>query len=150
VIAGKARFRGIKKIERLVGYRLPTSAFHGTTLEAISSRLNFDYLDPAVRTQLLSFFDDFLRCDCKESPFCDCPPKKFATAIIELRERGLDHRQISRHLLDEYGLDIYPADVLSFLEDSVHVLEAVRDIARLSGKEALAESAGSHIDLISR
>ncbi len=126
------------------------SAFHGTTLEAISDRLNFDYLDQAVRDQLLSFFDDFLTCDCKESPLCDCPAKKFAILIIELRERGLEHRQISSYLLDEYGLDMYPTDLLSFLEDSVHVLEAVRDIAGLDKRVELAQKANEHIALIAR
>ncbi len=126
------------------------SAFHGTTLEAISDRLNFDYLDQAVRDQLLSFFDDFLTCDCKESPLCDCPAKKFAILIIELRERGLEHRQISSYLLDEYGLDMYPTDLLSFLEDSVHVLEAVRDIAGLDKRIELAQKANEHIALIAR
>lgn len=150
MIAEKARFRSAKKLERLVGYRLPMSAFHGTTLEAISGRLNFDYLDPVVRTQLLSFFDDFLKCDCKESPLCDCPAKKFATLVIELRERGLEHRQISSYLLDEYGIEMYPTDLLSFLEDSVHVLEAIRDIAGLDKRMELEKKADEHIALIAR
>jgi superfamily II helicase len=150
VIAEKARFRSARKLERLIGYRLPVSAFHGTTLEAISGRLNFDFLDPTVRTQLLSFFDEFLRCNCKESPLCDCPARKFATFIIELRERGLDHRQISSYLLDEFGVEIYPADLLSYLEDSVHVLEAIRDIANLEKRVVLETKAREHIDLIAR
>jgi superfamily II helicase len=61
---------------------------------------------------------------------------------------GLDHRQISAHLLDEYGLDLYPADILSFLEDSVHMLEAIRDVAELQGRERLAENAIEHIKKI--
>jgi superfamily II helicase len=150
VIAEKARFRSARKLERLIGYRLPVSAFHGTTLEAISGRLNFDYLDPTVRAQLLSFFEEFLKCNCKESPLCDCPARKFATLIIDLRERGLDHRQISSYLLDEFGIEIYPADVLSYLEDSVHILEAIRDIACLEKRELLATKAREHISLIAR
>jgi superfamily II helicase len=150
VIAEKARFRSSRKLERLVGYRLPVSAFHGTTLEAVSGKLNFDHLDPTVRAQMLSFFEEFLRCRCKESPLCDCPARKFASLIIDLRERGLDHRQISSHLLDEYGIEIYPADILSFLEDSVHVLEAVRDIAGLEKRDQLQAKANDHIGLIAR
>jgi superfamily II helicase len=150
VIAEKARFRSSRKLERLVGYRLPVSAFHGTTLEAISGKLNFDFLDPTVRAQLLSFFDEFLRCTCKESPLCDCPARKFASLIIDLRERGLDHRQISSYMLEEFGIEIYPADILSYLEDSVHVLEAVRDVATLENREQLKTRANEHISLIAR
>ena len=100
--------------------------------------------------RLLSFFDDFLRCTCRNSPLCGCPEKKFAKKVIELRENGLDHRQIAAFLSDEYGIEIFPADVLSFLEDSVHVLEAIADVAHLNGEDALAAKTVEHIRLIER
>jgi superfamily II helicase len=150
LIADRARFKIAKRIERLAGYRLPDRAFNGTMLETLSSGINFDSFDFAVREQLLSFFNDFLRCTCKDSPHCGCPEKKFAIKVLELRENGLDHRQIAAVLLDEYGIELFPADLLSFLEDSVHVLEALSDIARLRGSHALAQSTDDHIRLIER
>jgi superfamily II helicase len=150
LIADRARFRIAKRIERLAGYRLPDRAFNGTMLETLSSGINFDSFDFAVREQLLSFFNDFLRCTCKDSPHCGCPEKKFAIKVLELRENGLDHRQIAAVLLDEYGIELFPADLLSFLEDSVHVLEALSDIARLQGNHALAQRTDDHIRLIER
>jgi superfamily II helicase len=119
-------------------------------LETLSSRVDYDALDFAVRQQVLVFFDDFLRCDCKNSPMCGCPEKKFAKKVIELRENGLDHRQISVFMLDEYGIEMFPADVLSFLEESVHVLEAISDVARLQGRGVLAKKTDDHIGLIER
>jgi superfamily II helicase len=65
--------------------------------------------------------------------------------IVDLRERGLDHRQISGFLLDVYGIGLFPADILSFLEDSVHRLEAIRDVAALQGKDAIARRAQARI-----
>jgi superfamily II helicase len=150
LIADRARFRIAKRIERLAGYRLPDRAFNGTMLEALSSGINYDAFDFAIREQLLAFFNDFLRCTCRDSPLCGCPEKKFAKKILELRENGLDHRQISAFLLDEYGIEIFPADVLSFLEDSVHVLEAISDISHLKGRAALAKKTDEHIRLIER
>ncbi|MCJ7794438.1 MAG: DUF5814 domain-containing protein [Methanoregulaceae archaeon] len=150
MIADRARFRIAKRIERLAGYRLPDRAFNGTMLEALSSGINFDAFDFAVREQLLAFFNDFLRCTCRDSPLCGCPEKKFAQKVLELRENGLDHRQISAFLLDEYGIEIFPADILSFLEDSVHVLEAISDISRLKGRKELAKKTDDHIRLIER
>jgi superfamily II helicase len=150
VIADRARFRHAKKIERLAGYRVPDHAFYPVMLETITSRFNFDALDFAIREQLLQFFNDFLRCKCKNSPLCGCPEKKFAIKVIELRENGLDHRQISAYLSDEYGIEIFPADVLSFLEESVHVLEAISDVAHLQGQETLAQKTIEHIRLIER
>ena len=150
MIADRARFRHAKKIERLAGYRVPDHALYPVMLETITSRFNFDALDFAIREQLLRFFDDFLRCKCKNSPLCGCPEKKFAIKVIELRENGLDHRQISAYLSDEYGIEIFPADVLSFLEESVHVLEAIADVAHLQGQETLAQKTIEHIRLIER
>ena len=150
MIAGRARFRHAKKIERLAGYRLPELAFAGTMLEALCSRINYDALDHAVREQILNFFNAFLRCDCRDSPLCGCPEKKFAQEILGLRKRGLDHRQIASFLLDEYGIELFPADILSFLEDSVHVLEAIADVSRLQGREEVAGRTAETIRLIER
>jgi superfamily II helicase len=150
LIADRARFRIAKRIQRLAGYRLPDRAFNGTMLETLSSGINYDAFDFAIREQLLAFFNDFLRCTCRDSPLCGCPEKKFAKKILELRENGLDHRQISAFLSDEYGIEIFPADVLSFLEDSVHVLEAISDISHLKGCAALAKKTDDHIRLIER
>jgi len=150
VIADRARFRHAKKIERLAGYRVPEFAFSPVMLETITTRFNFDALDYAIREQLLSFFNDFLRCKCKNSPLCGCPEKKFAIKVLELRENGLDHRQIAAYLSDEYGIEIFPADVLSFLEESVHVLEAIADVSHLQGGDALAKKTAEHIRLIER
>ncbi len=150
MIADRARFRHAKKLERLAGYRLPELAFAGSMLETLTSRLNYDALDYHVREQILAFFNDFLRCECRDSPLCGCPEKKFAKKVIELRENGLDHRQISGFLLDEYGIELFPMDILSFLEETVHVLEAISDVTRLQGKADLAKTTDHHIELIER
>ena len=105
MIADRARFRHAKKLERLAGYRLPELAFPGNMLETLCSRIDYDSLDYAVREQILAFFNEFLRCDCRDSPLCGCPEKKFAKKVIELRENGLDHRQIAAYMLDEYGIE---------------------------------------------
>ena len=150
MIADRARFRHARKIERLAGYRLPDLAFSGTMLETLGSRIDYDSLDFGVREQILAFFNDFLRCTCRDSPLCGCPEKKFAAKVLELRMNGLDHRQIASFLLDEYGIELFPADILSFLEESVHVLEAIADVSHLQGRENLAKKTGETIRLIER
>jgi superfamily II helicase len=150
LIAAKARFRSKKKLEKVAGIRVPDFAFNGAFLEIVSSQVNFEYLDHNLRSRLLNFFRDFLTCNCRDSPLCGCPERKFAEMIIELRQMGLDHRQISDHLLEEYDLDLYPADILSFLEESVHVLEAIRDVAELEGNKEMMKLAKQHIRDIER
>jgi superfamily II helicase len=63
---------------------------------------------------------------------------------------GLDHRQIASYLLDEYGIELFPADILSFLEESVHVLEAISDVSRLQSRDELAKKTDDTIHLIER
>jgi len=139
VIAGRARFAAIRKLEKATGLRLPDQVFTGAFLEAVSGGVNLRSLDGAQREQIRNILHDFASCGCRDAPLCGCPERRFAARIIELRENGLDHRGIADHLLEEYGISTYPADILSFLEDSVHVLEALRDVARLRGEEALAQ-----------
>ena len=80
----------------------------------------------------------------------DAPERKFAIEIVELRESGLDHRQISDFLLDEYGIEIYAADLLSYLEESVHLLEAIRDVAEQTGVRPLKIRVEDHIEAIEK
>ena len=148
MIAGRARFAGIRKLERATGLRIPDQVFSGAFLEAISSGVNFRSLDGRLREQIQNLLHDFVSCGCRDTPGCGCPERRFAARVIELRETGLDHRQIAEQLLDEYGISLYPADILSFLEDSVHGLEALRDVSRLKGEEALAAKCEDHIRLI--
>jgi superfamily II helicase len=148
LIAGRARFAGIRKLERATGLRLPDQVFTGAFLEAVSTGVNLRSLEGAIREQIKNILHDFVSCGCRDAPGCGCPERLFAERVIGLRESGLDHRQIADQLLDEYGISLYPADILSFLEDSVHGLEALRDVARLRGEEALAASCEDHIRLI--
>jgi superfamily II helicase len=148
LIAGRARFSGIRKLERATGLRLPDQAFHGAFLEAISSGVNLRSLDGTLREQIKNILHDFVSCGCRDAPGCGCPERRFAARIIELRESGLDHRQIALQILDEYGISLYPADILSFLEDSVHLLEALGDVARLAGEGDLAGRCEEHKKLI--
>lgn len=150
MIAGRARFHSAKKIQNIVGYRIPDLVFTGSFLEAVLSAADYNRMDRTLKEQMLNIIHDFLDCRCRHSPLCGCPERKFTQTILELRETGLDHRQISSYLLEEYGINLYPADILSFLEDSVHVLEAIRDIAGLEGEAALKEKAEAHIARIER
>ena len=150
MIAGRARFRYIKKLQRAAGYRLPDGAFHPANLEAITGSMNIDSLDPGGREQVLRFYQEFLGCDGRDSPLCGCPERKFGIGFLELREMGLNHKGIHNHLLDEYGIDLFPADILSFLEDSVHLLEAVRSVADLAGQKDLVKLSDEHIRQIAR
>jgi len=106
-----------KNLERLAGYRLPELAFSGNMLETLhfKDRLRFPGLcgpgtDPCL----------FSTSSCGATagiPRSAAARRKIANKVLELRMNGLDHRQIAAYLLDEYGIELFPADILSFLEN---------------------------------
>lgn len=149
MIAARARLRYHRQLGRLVGYRLPEGAFHGAVIEALYS-IPYDAFDRSTREQIMAFLNTFVQCKCRESPLCGCPERKFAIEIIELRESGLDHRQISEYILEEFGIEIYAADLLSYLEESVHLLEAIRDVAEQTGVHQVKTRTEDHIQAIEK
>ncbi|MFH0966137.1 MAG: DUF5814 domain-containing protein [Methanobacteriota archaeon] len=149
MIASRARLRYHRQIGKLVGYRLPEGAFHGAVIEALFS-IPYDAFDRYTREQIIAFLKAFVHCRCQDQPLCGCPERKFAIEVIELRESGLDHRHISEFLLDEYGIEIYAADLLSFLEESVHLLEAIRDVAEQTGVHQIRMKTEDHIEAIEK
>ena len=149
MIASRARLRYHRQIGKLIGYRLPEGAFHGATLEALLS-IPYDSFDRPTREQILTFIKIFLSCKCQDNPFCGCPERKFVIEVIELRESGLDHVQISQYLREEFGIEIYAADILSYLEEAVHLLEAIQDIADQFHVPKMQELVELHIHAIEK
>ncbi|MDR2855232.1 MAG: DUF5814 domain-containing protein [Methanomicrobiales archaeon] len=142
----KAKLVYAKKLGTLVRYRVPDGAFHGAVLELLASGTGLDQLDGRSREQYLSFFRAFItKCSCKTRPFCGCPERLFIREVIELRQNGFTHKDIADYLLDEYGIVLYPTDILSFLEESVHVLEAIHRVSMLSDRPSVEASAADHI-----
>ena len=145
----KAKLVYAKKLGTLVRYRVPDGAFHGTVLELLASGTGLDQLDNRSREQYLAFFRAFImKCSCKTRPFCGCPERFFIREIIELRQSGFTHKEIADYLLDEYGIVLYPTDILSFLEESVHVFEAIHRVSMLSDRPSVEASAADHIRFI--
>jgi len=145
----KAKLLYAKKLGNVVRYRVPDGAFHGAVLELLASGTGLEELDNRSRDQYLAFFRAFInKCSCKTRPFCGCPEHLFIREVIELRQSGFTHKEIADYLLDEYGIVLYPTDILSFLEESVHVLEAIQRVATLSERLEVSVSAADHITLV--
>lgn len=149
MISSRARLRYSRQIGKIIGYRLPEAAFHGATLEALLS-VPYDSFDRSTREQIITFIKNFLTCKCQDNPFCGCPERKFVREVIELRESGLDHIQMSQYLREEFGIEIYAADILSYLEESVHLLEAIQDVANQFHVPRMQELVELHIHAIEK
>jgi helicase len=84
---------------------------------------------------------DLLRCGCRNSPNCDCPPRKLSEVIVELRISGMDPEKISSELFRKYGIEAYPGDVTEYLNDTVRLGEAIARFADVLRRPVIADQA---------
>lgn len=118
-----------KQIVNALKTNFSTRLFSDSTLDIISSGKTIDKLDKKFQEALLKIQVDFLRCECKDKPFCDCLQKGISNFIIKERLKNKDPIEISRKLFKNYQIQTYPGDVFSWLDQIVRNLEAIKRIA---------------------
>ena len=118
-----------KQIVNVLKTNFSTRLFSDSTLDIISSGETIDKLDKKFQEALLKIQVDFLRCECKDKPFCDCLQKEISNLIINERLKQKDPTDISRKLLRTYQIQTYPGDIFSWLDNFVRNLEAIERIA---------------------
>ncbi|MHB8119007.1 MAG: DUF5814 domain-containing protein [Methanothrix sp.] len=116
-------------------------ALHGSFLDLLSSA-DLRELDNKLQRYCMDFSRDFLRCTCKESPYCGCVQKSISLRILDLRAEGKSPEGIIEHFSDRYGMYAYQGDLINWLDQMVRYLEAIESVARVLGKEAMALEAG--------
>ena len=115
-------------------------ALHGSFLDLLSSS-DLQELDNKLQRYCMDFSRDFLRCTCKESPYCGCVQKSISLRILDLRAEGKSPEAIIDHFSDRYGMYAYQGDLINWLDQMVRYLEAIESVARVLGKEAAAKEA---------
>ena len=73
-------------------------ALHGSFLDLLSSS-DLNDLERKIQRYCLDFSRDFLRCTCKEAPYCGCAQKNISLRILELRAEGKSPEEI----IDEFS-----------------------------------------------
>ncbi|MCX6679979.1 MAG: DUF5814 domain-containing protein [Methanothrix sp.] len=116
-------------------------ALHGSFLDLLSSS-DLQELDNKLQRYCMDFSRDFLRCICKESPYCGCVQKSISLRILDLRAEGKSPDGIIDYFSDRYGMYAYQGDLINWLDQMVRYLEAIESVARVLGKEAAAKDAG--------
>ncbi len=116
-------------------------ALHGSFLDLLSSA-DLRELDNKLQRYCMDFSRDFLRCTCKESPYCGCVQKSISLRILDLRAEGKSPEGIIEYFSDRYGMYAYQGDLINWLDQMVRYLEAIESVARVLGKEKMAKEAG--------
>ncbi|VVB70587.1 Uncharacterised protein [uncultured archaeon] len=116
-------------------------ALHGSFLDLLGSS-DLRELENKIQRYCLDFARDFLRCTCKEAPYCGCAQKSISLGILELRSEGKSPEEIIEHFSDRYGMYAYQGDLINWLDQMVRYLEAIEAVARVLGKGEAAKEAG--------
>ena len=130
-----------ERISTKLHMQISQRALHGSFLDLLSSA-DLRELDNKLQRYCMDFTRDFLRCTCKESPYCGCVQKSISLSILDLRAEGKSPEEIIDHFSDRYGMYAYQGDLINWLDQMVRYLEAIESVARVLGKEAVALEAG--------
>ncbi|MFZ2472784.1 MAG: DUF5814 domain-containing protein [Methanothrix sp.] len=129
-----------ERISTKLHMQISQRALHGSFLDLLSSA-DLRELDNKLQRYCMDFSRDFLRCTCKESPYCGCVQKSISLRILDLRAEGKSPDGIIEHFSDRYGMYAYQGDLINWLDQMVRYLEAIEAVARVLGKEAAAREA---------
>jgi helicase len=130
-----------ERISTKLHMQISQRALHGSFLDLLSSA-DLRELDNKLQRYCMDFSRDFLRCTCKESPYCGCVQKSISLRILDLRAEGKSPEGIIEHFSDRYGMYAYQGDLINWLDQMVRYLEAIESVARVLGKEKAAKEAG--------
>jgi len=129
-----------ERISTKLHMQISQRALHGSFLDLLSSA-DLRELDSKLQRYCMDFSRDFLRCTCKESPYCGCVQKSISLRILEIRTDGKSPEEIIEHFSDRYGMYAYQGDLINWLDQMVRYLEAIEAVARVLGREAAAKEA---------
>jgi helicase len=113
---------------------------HGSFLDLLSSS-DLNDLEWKIQKYCMDFSRDFLRCTCKEAPYCGCAQKNISLRILELRAEGKSPEGIIDEFSDKYGMYAYQGDLINYLDQMVRYLEAIGSVAKVLGKMDAAKDA---------
>ncbi len=134
----------LKFAERIsVALRMQISqrALHGSFLDLLNSA-ELNDLERKIQKQCLEFTKDFLRCTCRDAPYCSCAAQNISLKILDLRAEGKSPAEIIDEFSDRYGMYAYQGDLINFLDQIVRYLEAIESVARVLGKTEAMKEAG--------
>ncbi|NMC58187.1 MAG: DEAD/DEAH box helicase [Candidatus Methanofastidiosa archaeon] len=112
-----------------------SSLFSGTTLEKIYFHNRKEALSKHGEEILINLLAEFFACDCKDAPYCNCPKIEIGKRLLDLRKAKLSPNRISEEFRKEYGLKIFSADLINWLDSAIRTLETTEKLFALFGKE---------------
>ncbi|MFX1454889.1 MAG: DEAD/DEAH box helicase [Promethearchaeota archaeon] len=112
--------------------------------EYVKKRKNFsrDFIE-----FISKWISEIFNCNCKDNPYCDCGRINLEKMILDSRiKHKLSIEEISRVFEEEYKILIFKGDLISYLEELIYSLEAIKNI--LEGVSGLDSEYNEEINSI--
>lgn len=130
-----------ERISVTLRMQISQRALHGSFLDLLSSA-ELNDLERKIQRQCMDFSKDFLRCTCRDAPYCGCPAQNISLKILDLRAEGKSPAEVIDDFSDRYGMYAYQGDLINYLDQIVRYLEAIEAVAKVLGKTEAAKEAG--------
>lgn len=124
--------RAADRISANTGMQISQRVLHGSFFDLISSP-ELRSLEKRIQDQCLAFARDFMRCTCREAPYCGCVERAVSLRILELRAQGSSPAGIIDEFSDRYGIYAYQGDLINYLDQAVRYLGAIEAVAKVLG-----------------
>lgn len=118
-----------RRLSKALKINLSSRLFADSTLEILSSADTISKLEESLREPLINMQIDFFSCRCKDRPFCDCFQKELSRKMLKMRMTKKDPVDISKKLLRDYQIHVYPGDIFSWFDSIIRMLESIKRIA---------------------
>ncbi|MGB9936864.1 MAG: DUF5814 domain-containing protein [Methanobacterium sp.] len=128
-----------RRLSKVLNINLSSRLFADSTLDILSSADAISKLEENLREPLINMQIDFFSCRCKDRPFCSCFQMELSRRILKMRMNKKDPVDISKKLLKDYQIHIYPGDVFSWLDSLIRMLEAIKRIANAFRERKVAK-----------
>lgn len=128
-----------KRLSKVLKINLSSRLFADSTLDILSSADTISKLEESLREPLINMQIDFFSCRCKDRPFCDCFQKELSRRILKMRMMKKDPVDISKKLLKDYQIHVYPGDIFSWLDALIRNIEAIKRIANSFKERTVAK-----------
>jgi helicase len=118
-----------RRLSKILNINLSSRLFADSAMDILSSADTLSKLEESLREPLINLQIDFFSCTCKDRPFCNCAQRELSRKILKMRLMKKDPTEISKKLLRDYQIHIYPGDIFSWLDSLIRMLDAIKRIA---------------------
>ncbi len=109
-----------KRIQSAYKVRVSTKFFEGIGILYEEPKKEFIDVIELINSE-------FLKCNCRDFPYCDHAKIELSKRIINLRKNGMSSRKISKYL-ENYFIEAYSGDIFNWLDGIVRKCEALEKI----------------------